>query len=844
LDDIRDTPLPAEPSASPLADGDELARLLLNSTGDGIFGIDVQGNCTFANPACAQLLGFESVDVLLGKHMHNLAHHTRANGDPYPEEECQIYKAFKQGEGTHVDDEVMICANGKPFPAEYWSYPVTRDGELVGCVVTFVDITERRRNEDLIAQVARLPEMNPGPVLRVDPDGTVRLANRAARTIFGEDIVGQSWEKSLCGIDEKEWVEIRESAQPFALERTIDGRYYVFNHRRDFESDLIFVFGTDITDQKRAEETLHIYSRIVSASADFLSFLDKEYVYQAVNDSYLNAFRKTRDEVIGHGIADVLGKDVFESVKPSLDIALGGANVGYQIWLELPELGQRYLDVHCDPYRDTEGVVTGLLVNARDVTEQKEAEQVLQEAHEQIRLLLDSTGEGIYGVDMDGNCTFANPACAKLLGYDTVEELHGKHMHKLVHHTKVNGEPYPVEECKIYRAYHRNEGVHIADEVMFTADGTPFATEYWSHPVNRDGELVGCVVTFVDITERKRVENELRQTEKMAALGKLSAGLAHELNNPAAAALRAADQLQTSIDELTATTIELAQTGVNQRVWAMLTERLKDWQQRVDEAEALSPLEASDREEEFMTWLDARDVAETWMIAPAFVATGVEMKDLDAIAAELEGTPLPAIMVWIYRAITADDLAGVVERSTRNISDLVNVVKSYSYMDKAPSLYVDVHDGIDDTIVILGHKLRKGIEVERDYNRSLPQLKAQGSELNQVWTNLFDNAIGAMDGKGKIGVRTYQDGDQVVVEIADNGPGIPKEIQHRIFEPFFTTKDVGEGTGLGLDVVNRIVTNRCGGRIDFDTGPTGTTFFVRLPVEITCPVEGEEAAEE
>ena len=152
------------------------------------------------------------------------------------------------------------------------------------------------------------------------------------------------------------------------------------------------------------------------------------------------------------------------------------------------------------------------------------------------KLLLHSTGEGIYSIDLDGNCTFANPACATLLGFDSVDDLLGMQMHKLIHHTRTNGEPYPVEECRIYQAFRKGKGTHIDDEVMFCADGKPFPAEYWSYPMFREEELVGCVVTFVNITERRRVEDELRQTEKMAALGKLSAGLAHELNNPASAA--------------------------------------------------------------------------------------------------------------------------------------------------------------------------------------------------------------------------------------------------------------------------------------------------------------------
>ena len=260
-----------------------LAKLLLDSTGEGIYGVDLDGNCTFVNPACVRLLGFESAEELLGRHMHELVHHTRANGEPYPLEECRIYQSFLRGEGVHVDDEVMWTGDGTNFPAEYWSYPMEKDGELIGSVLTFVDITERKR-----------------------------------------------------------------------------------------------------------------------------------------------------------------------------------------------------------------------------------AERKLRDSEERVRLLLDSTGEGIYGVDMHGNCTFANPACVALLGFDTPDDLLGRNMHELVHHTRGNGQPYPMVECRIYQAFRQGEGVHVDDEVMWRSDGASFPTEYWSYPMERDGDLIGSVLTFVDITEHKQLEVKFR----------------------------------------------------------------------------------------------------------------------------------------------------------------------------------------------------------------------------------------------------------------------------------------------------------------------------------------------
>ncbi len=713
-----------QPLGSANLDGNaDLVRLLLNSTGEGIYGIDLEGKCTFANPACLRLLGFESDTELLGRNMHQLVHHTRPDGEPYPEKECRIYRAFRESTGTHVDDEVMWRADGSSFPTEYWSYPMERDGKLVGCVLTFMDISERRHQEQLLAEqaatlaeVARFPEMNPGPVLRVDLEGTVLMDNPAARDVFGDELLGRSWREVCPGIDEADWGDILEAREAAVLERRITDRDYVFTHRRDFEADLVFVFGTEIT-------------------------------------------------------------------------------------------------------------------------EQKQAEQALRQADELVGLLLNSTGEGIYGVDLQGNCTFANPACAKLLGFESVDELLGKQMHELVHHTRPNGEPYPVEECQIYRAFREHQGTHVDDEVMFCSDGKPFPAEYWSYPVERDGALVGCVVTFVDITERRRVEEEMRQTEKMAALGKLSAGLAHELNNPAAAAQRASGQLAEGLDELRAATLELTRASIAPDAWDTVIEWAREFGERADGSSGLSALEASDREEELMGWLEAHDVGDAWTMASTLVNAGVRKDDLDAIAAALPTAPLGAVVLWLCRSITVQDLAGVVASSTKNISDLVNVVKSYSYMDQASLQYIDIHAGLEDTLTILGHKLKRGIDVVRQYDRDLPQVQVQGSELNQVWTNLIDNAIGAMGERGTITIRTLRDDEHLMVEIADDGPGIPEKIRPRIFDPFFTTKGVGEGTGLGLDVARRIVTARCGGQIDFSSRPGATVFRVRLPVQNACVPE-------
>ena len=673
-----------------------------------------------------------------------------------------------------------------------------------------------------LAELARFPEMNPGPVLRVDLEGNVIMSNSAAQNIFGSKLKECCWQDICPGIDKKTWENILKAKKPVAIEPRLEDKEFIFHHRRDFKGNLVFVYGADIT-------------------------------------------------------------------------------------------------------------------------EQKQAQRALRETDEFVHLLLNSTGEGIYGIDMNGNCTFANPACAKILGFDNVDQLLGKQMHKLIHRVRSNGEVCTIEESRIFKALMREEETHVDDEVMFRNDNTTFPVEYWSYPLKKEGELIGCMVTFMDIsdrkhneqlqsdyttalaeiarfpemnpgpvlridiegtilmaneaahnifgkepvglfwkdicpkidkntwnkilktktvvlerrignrdylfthrrdfdgnlvfvfgadvTEQKQAERALQQTEKMAALGKLSAGLAHELNNPAAAAGRAAGQLSETLDYLQSASLYLRKSNIDHVLWDSLIKRVNEFRERAVKPLTISPVEVSDREEELQNWLESHGIEEAWEIASTMVSSRIESKDLDEISSLVSSDAIKPVMMWLCQVITAYDLAGNVVRSANSISNLVNVIKSYSYMDQAPQKYVDIHTGIEDTVTILKHKLKKGIEIIRQYDRNLPQIQVQGSEFNQVWMNLIDNAIAAMGEKGTLVIHTFQEGKYLSVEIMDNGSGIPEEIQSRIFEPFFTTKDVGEGTGLGLDVVHRIVTNQCKGKIDFRSQPGKTVFKVCLPVK-------------
>ncbi len=340
----------------------------------------------------------------------------------------------------------------------------------------------------------------------------------------------------------------------------------------------------------------------------------------------------------------------------------------------------------------------------------------------------------------------------------------------------------------------------------------------------------GRAILHTVLNRWRNTESLLRQSEKMAQLGTMTAGVAHELNNPAAAVQRSADQLQEKLGRFERIHIRLGQYSCNDEQLNKLTELTSNAQLRSMKYVDIDPLTRSDREYELEEWLEEHDIDEGWEMAPILVNLDYETADMDEIAEVFQGSLLKTIIQWLVAISTVYSLVVEISQGAGRISDIVKALKSYSYLDQAPIQEVDVHEGLDNTLIILRSKTKQGVQIIRDYAPNLPRITAYGSELNQVWTNIIDNAIDAMAGKGTITIRTRREGDEVVIELEDNGPGIPPDIQPQIFDPFFTTKGPGRGTGLGLNISYNIIVEKHGGEIKVESEVGRTVFVVRLPI--------------
>jgi PAS domain S-box-containing protein len=681
------------------------------------------------------------------------------------------------------------------------------DGEEV-LLTTFYDIQDRKASEALVAEMARFPEMNPGPVVRLDTNGIIRRSNGAARALLGSDLTGKCfWE--LCP-DFSDDARARVLAGDETVRQDVEllERWLRLTVTHASGTDQIFVYGSDITKEKAAERELAERARFPAMNPGPVARLDAEGFVLRANPAATGIFGKET-------LVDLSWLDLCPDLRGApWNRVLADGLVQHEA-----QLGDRWFSFALRH----EPVANQVFVYGSDMTELKAAERALAE----LARFPEMNPGPVCRLDRRGTVLLANRAAKRL--FDT-EQLAGSSWHELV----------PAVSQETW------------DRVFATDQATVVETRIGdrdlvlTHAPGPEGLFV--FVYGSDVTRQREAERALRQSEKMATLGTLAAGVAHELNNPAAAARRAAEQMESSFSALQEAHSRITAADLPPRVRSFLAEFERQAQDTATRVCEMSAMARADAEAELEDWLDEHEVEDPWEIAPVLVEAGQGVADLEALRDTVGRANVPAVVAWQSNTHRVYRLLAEVRHGAARISEIVGAMKAYSYLGQAPVQSVDVNNGIKNTLVILRSKLKEGVLVEQSLSPDLPKIEALGSELNQVWTNLIDNAVHAMGGQGRIRLSTDLVGDRVVVEIEDDGPGIPGEHQSQVFDAFFTTKPPGEGTGLGLHTTYNIVVDKHGGTIRLASEPGRTRFTVELPLRLNpaepgagAPLAGERS---
>ena len=585
---------------------------------------------------------------------------------------------------------------------------------------------------------------------------------------------------------------------------------------------------------------------------------DAEGNIRSWNSAATTLFGYTEAEVIGHPIDVIIPERYKESHQEGIKrVSSGGPSHVIGKTAELAAIRKDGTEFPVELslatwFLDDDRYYTGII---RDISERKQAEQ-------KFRSVTESAIDAIISADHVGNIISWNKAATRILGYSEEESVgqrlemiiperfHEAHREGMARFTatgeghvigttvelfarKKKGEEVPIElslstwtvrEERYYTGIIRDIGERKrAEEALRMSE--QILRERTEELKKKNGVLKKTLKRLNDM------QNQLIMQEKMASLGKLSAGMAHELNNPAAAAQRGAAQLQATFAKWQSILLKMGVLNLDKKRVEKMIELDTEIKERARKPAELNALMRSDREDVLEQWLHERQIDATGELVPALVNLGYDEIELEELAKFFDAEQFAMVIDCLSFKHEIYSLVSEIGLGTDRIVEIVKALKNYTYMDQAPVQSVDVRKELDNTLIILHNKLKSGVTVVREYAKDLPFIEAYASELNQVWTNIIDNAIDAMAGEGKLIVRTYQEDPWLVVEIEDDGPGIPDEIQSKIFDPFFTTKGPGDGTGLGLNISRNLIVQKHGGQISVLSKPGSTCFSVRLPMD-------------
>ena len=652
-------------------------------------------------------------------------------------------------------------------------------------------------------EMARFPEMNPGPVVRLALNGTVLAANAAASAIFErESLDGECLWDLVPELDKAVRTSLLEGEGTVNQDVHVGDTWLALTLAYEAGSQQIFVYGTDIGARKAVEQELSERARFPQMNPGPVARLQADGTVIRANPAATRLLGC--EDIAGESFRELCGgipDDLWNRVLTSGEPIHHEAEIG-SIWLS-------FTLVH-EPEADQ------VFAYGSDVTELKAAETALAE----LARFPDMNPGPVLRLDRKGIVVLANRAARRL--FDT-DDLTG---HSWLQLCPGVDEIFWELVCE------------ASEPVPFEAKlgGRHFMLHHARGP---EGAFV--FVFGSDLTDQKNAESALRQSEKMATLGTLTAGMAHELNNPAAAAQRASGHLEIAFADLQKAQLALRALNYGADVVQLLNDLNDQARELAANPSELGGLERSDLEAELEEWLEDHGFDEPWEFASALVDMGHTVKDLDELGSRGAGDHVSLIVAWQAQAYRVYRLAEEIRHGSSRLVEIVGAMKAYAYLGQAPLQDVAVNEGLKNTLIILDNKFKEGITVTRELDPELPLIEAYGSELNQVWTNLLDNAADAMGGEGNITIRTRTEDERVVVEIEDDGPGIPAGIQTQIFDAFFTTKPPGEGSGLGLNTTYNVVVKKHGGTIDVESVSGRTCFTVRLPLT-AVPDRAKDAA--